>query len=298
MDDRKALIVGAGAYVLWGLFPFYFRLLSDSGPVEVVAHRALWSLVFCLIALPLVGQWGNFRGVLAEPRTFAVLGAAGFLVAGNWGIYVFGVTTGRTLDASLGYFINPLVSTLLGVLFLGERLRRVQWVAFGFGLLAVVVLVAGYGEVPWIALGVALSFGFYGLVKKRVGARISALPGLTVETLALAPVAALYLGWLWYRHDAAISFADSSGGIAALSGVVTAVPLLMFAFAAVRLNLSTIGMLQYIAPTMLFVTGWLLFDEPMPPERWVGFVLVWIAVTIFAVDAARASRLPRLRTRA
>lgn len=293
VKNRNALLVGAGAHVLWGFFPFYFRLLEGSGPVEIVAHRAVWSLVFCLLALPVIGQWRAFTALLRDRRTALALSGAGFLVAMNWGIYVLGVTTGRTLDASLGYFMNPLVSTLLGVIFLGERLRTAQWVAFGFGATAVAVLVAGYGEVPWIALGVALSWGFYALVKKLIGARVPALVGLSVETLALTPVGLGYLTWLALTGQATITTADATGPIASLAGIVTAVPLLMFSWAAVRLNLSTVGMLQYTTPTMLFFFGWLLFDEPMPAERWIGFALVWCAVTIFAWDAVRATRLPR-----
>jgi len=297
VHDRRAVAIGALAYVLWGLFPLYFRLLASSGPVEIVAYRALWSLVFCLLLLVVVRRWGTFVAVVRDARLFATLALAGALVALNWGIYVFGVTTDRTLDASMGYFMNPLVSALLGVLVLGERLRPAQRLAFAFGAAAVLVLVVSYGQVPWIALGVALSFGFYGLVKKRVGARVAALPGLTAETLALALPALLFLLWLGSSGGATVEPMSPYGALLALAGPITATPLLLFAHAASRLNLSTIGMLQYIAPIMLFFLGWLVYREPMPPERWAGFTLVWIAVVIFAAAASRAPRPPRLRRR-
>ncbi|MDO5495663.1 MAG: EamA family transporter RarD [bacterium] len=294
MEDRRALVIGASAYILWGLFPIYFRLLADSGPLEVVAHRAIWSLLFCTIALLAIGRWRRFTAIARDPRIFSTLALAGFLVAINWGIYVFGVTTGRTLDASMGYFMNPLVSALLGVLVLGERLRPLQWIAFGFGAAAVVVLVLGYGEVPWIAIVLAGSFGLYGLVTKRGGNRGGALEGLTAETLALTVPAAVYLATLAASGAGTVEVFSPYGALVALSGPVTAIPLILFAYAAARLNLSTIGMLQYVAPLMLFLLGWLAYGEPMPPERWAGFALIWIAVAIFAADVARATRAPRL----
>nr|NLD41790.1 EamA family transporter RarD [Actinomycetales bacterium] len=297
MQHLRALGTGASAYVLWGLFPLYFRLLADSGPVEIVAYRALWALLFCLAALAVIGRWHSFTAVLRDRRLFATLALAGFLVALNWGIYVLGVTTDRTLDASMGYFMNPLVSALLGVLILGERLRPAQWLAFGFGATAVAVLVASFGEFPWIAVTLAISFGFYGLVKKRVGGRVGALEGLTAETLALLLPAIAVISWLLGTGAATVQPFSGYGGLVALAGPITAVPLILFAYAAARLNLSTIGMLQYTTPIMLFLLGWLAYGEPMPPERWAGFVLIWIAVVIFAVDAARATRAPRLSRR-
>lgn len=294
VQHPRALLAGASAYFLWSLFPLYFRLLADSGPVEIVAYRALWALVFCVVLLAVLRRWGPLLATLKDRTLFATLTLAGFLVAINWGIYVLGVTTDRTLDASMGYFMNPLVSALLGVLALGERLRPAQWAAFGFGGAAVAVLVAGYGEFPWIAVGLALSFGFYGLVKKRVGTRVGALEGLTTETLALLIPALAYIGWLMAQGTATIEPFSAQGGLVALAGPITAVPLLLFASATTRLSLTTIGILQYITPIILFLLGWLAYGEPMPPERWAGFLLIWVAVLVFAVDAVRAVRTPRL----
>ncbi len=260
----------------------------------MVAYRAIWSLVFCLVVLALTRKWHTFTAVLSDRRASLTLAMAGLLIAVNWGIYVYGVTSDRTLDASMGYFMNPLVSALLGVLVLGEKLRRAQWAAFGIGIAAVAVLVLAYGETPWLALSLAISFGIYGLVKKRLGARVGVIAGLTVETLALSVLGVGYLGWLAANGTAFLSPFTSYGALMALAGPVTAVPLLLFAYAAARLPLSTMGMLQYTAPLMLFLLGWLAYGEPIPPERWVGFALIWLAVVVFAVDAARASRFPQL----
>lgn len=294
VPERRALVIGAAAYLLWGLFPLYFRLLADVAALEIVAYRAIWAFVFCVAALPLTRQWRAFLLIVRDRRTALTLATGALLLAINWGIYVFGVNSGRTLDASMGYFMNPLVSALLGVFVLGERLRRTQWVAFGVGGLAVAVLTFGYGEIPWIALSLAVSFGIYGLVKKQLGGRVPVLPGLTVETLSLVPLALGYLAWLAWNGSNTVAVFSATSALLVLSGPITAVPLLLFAYAAARLKLSTIGMLQYIAPLMLFVLGWLAYGEPMPLERWVGFVLVWIAVALFAIDAARAVATPRL----
>ncbi len=281
---------GLTAYLLWALFPLYFRLVAASGPVEIVAHRAVWSLVFCLVLLPVLRRWRQLLDVLRNRRRTLVLLAAGFLVAGNWTLYVWGVNTGRTLDAALGYFMNPLVSALLGVLVLGERLRKPQWVAFGIGAVALVILIAGYGQVPVIAFGVAITFGLYGLVKKQVGANVGALPGLAAETSGIAVVGAGYLLWLGATGAATTVPGTAYFWLLTLSGPITAIPLLLFAASAARVTLVTIGMLQYVAPIGQFLIGWLVFGEPMPPERWAGFALIWIAIAVFVWDAVRTQR--------
>ncbi|MGM0385077.1 MAG: EamA family transporter RarD [Actinomycetota bacterium] len=297
MRIRSGAALGMAAYLLWGLFPLYFRLLERSGPFEIVAHRALWSLVFCALALTVLTRWDQVRTAARDRRGTAMLAAGGLLVAVNWTLYVWGVNTGRTLDAALGYYINPLLTALLGVLLLGERLRTAQWVAFVLGGAAVVVLVVAYGEVPVVAFGVATSFALYGLVKNRAGRSVPALPGLALETAAIAPLALAFLVWLEWRGADTVELLSPYGLLMATSGIVTAVPLLLFAAAAARIPLVTIGMIQYLTPTLQFLVGWLLFHEPMPPERWAGFVLVWIAVTLFAVDGARHHRWPRLAAR-
>lgn len=297
MRQRSGAFLGLAAYLLWGLFPLYFRLLRDSGPFEIVAHRALWSLVFCAVALLVLGRWSQVRTAARDRRGTAMLALGGLLVAVNWTLYVWGVNTGRTLDAALGYYINPLLTALLGVVFLGERLRGGQWFAFALGGAAVGVLVVAYGEVPVVALGVATSFALYGLVKNRAGRSVPALPGLALETAAIAPLALGFLALLEWRGADTVELLSPYGLLMASSGVVTAVPLLLFAAAAARIPLVMIGMIQYLTPTLQFLVGWLAFGEPMPPERWAGFVLVWLAVTVFAVDGARHHRWPRLATR-
>lgn len=290
MTKNSGLTSGIAAYALWGLFPLYFVLFSRSGAFEVVAHRALWSLVFCLILLAATGKLGQLRSVLADRRTLGFLAVAGVLIAGNWTTYVYGVVTGRTLDAALGYFINPLAVTLLGVVVLKERLRRAQWIAMAFGAAAVVVLVVGYGQFPFIALTLACTFGTYSLVKKLAGRSVAPTPGLAVETAAVAPIAIVYLVFLGATGQATVQPVSWYAALMATTGIVTAVPLLLFADAARKVSLVTIGMLQYLAPIGQFLVGWLVFREPMPGSRWAGFALVWVAVAIFAIDAMRVAR--------
>ncbi|MBB1515788.1 EamA family transporter RarD [Tessaracoccus sp. MC1679] len=290
-DNRAGLGYGLAAYILWGLFPLYFQFFGRSGALEVVAHRALWSLGFCLLLIALLRQWGLLRAALADRRTVAALALAGGLIVVNWTTYVFAVMTERTLETALGYFINPLAVAGLGILVLGERLRRLQRVAMAFGVASVAVMVVGYGQVPWIALTLAGSFGLYSLVKKLAGRSVGALPGLAIETAAVAPVAAAYLTYL-----AATGGSTATGGYGALlatTGIVTAIPLLLFAAAARRISMITIAILQYLAPIGQFLVGWLAFDEPMPAARWAGFTLVWAAVALFIADALLASRRRR-----
>lgn len=297
MNERRGLLFGSAAYLLWGFFPLYFKLLARSGAVEIVAHRAAWSFVFCLLLLVVLRRWDTLVTALRHGRTVLLLGCAGLLVAVNWSVYVWAVQTERTIDAALGYFITPLVSALLGVAFLRERLRPLQWVAFLFGAAAVVVLVAGLRAFPTVALSLATSFGVYALVKKQAGSRVEALPGLTIETMAITPVAVGYLAWLAQRGEATVT-PGGYGLLVAAAGVITAVPLLLFAAAAARISMVAIGMLQYLSPVLQFLTGWLLFGEPMPTQRWAGFLLVWVALAFFAVDGVRRQQAARRFERA
>lgn len=292
---RGGLALGVACYVMWGAMPLYFPLLEPAGAIEIIAHRVVWSLLFCLVLLLATRQIGAYLRVLGTLRLVLPLSAAAVLVAANWIIYVYAVTSGHVIDASLGYFINPLVTVLLAVLVLHERLRTAQWVALGFGGAAVVVITAGLGTVPWVSLGLALSFGLYGLIKNRVGREVTAIPGLAVETTVLAPLALGYLGWLAVQGTG--TFTQEGAGHALLlasAGIVTALPLLCFSAAARLLPLRVVGMLQYIAPVLQFAVGVLVFDEHMPPVRWVGFVLVWVALVVLTVDALRALRASRL----
>lgn len=290
-DQGKGVPYGFAAYGLWGLFPIYFILFERSDALEVVAHRALWSLVFCAILLTVLRQWGSLRTVLADRRTTASLAVAGILIVVNWSTYVFAVLAGHTLETALGYFINPLAVAALGIIFLGERLRPMQKAAVGFGVASVAVMVIAYGQVPWVALVLALSFGTYSLVKKVAGRSVGAVAGLAVETGAVAPLA---LGFIAYL--AITGQSTATGGYGALlttTGIVTAIPLLLFAAAARRVSMVTIAILQYIAPIGQFLLGWLYFGEPMPLSRWVGFGLVWVAVALFVGDAVLVTRRRR-----
>ncbi|MFF2621778.1 EamA family transporter RarD [Oerskovia jenensis] len=296
--DRLGLTLGAGAYVLWGGMPLFFPLLQPAGPLEIIGHRVVWSLLFCLLLLLVMRQFPAYRAAFRSRRTVGLLAIASVLVATNWTVYVYGVLSGHVLDAALGYFINPLVTVLLAVLVLKERLRPAQWVALGIGTAAVVILTIGVGQLPWIALTLATSFGLYGLVKNRVGRDVDALPGLAVETTLLFPVALGYLVFLGITGTG--TFAAEGTGHALLlasSGVVTALPLLMFGSAARRLPLSLVGMLQYLAPVLQFLVGLLVFHESMPPARWAGFSLVWLALIVLSVDGLRAMRASRLAAR-
>ncbi|GAA2184840.1 EamA family transporter RarD [Brooklawnia cerclae] len=286
-NNRRGVWYGFIAYFLWGMFPLYFQLLTRSGAFEIVAYRVICSLVFCLLALAVLRQWRQVRRVLANRRATIVLALAGILVAGNWTLYVWGVNNGFAIDAALGYFINPLVNATFGVVLLGERMRRLQWVAFGIGTLAVVVLIVAYGRVPWVAIGLALTFGLYGLLKKRVGAAVPPLAGLTVESCAATPFAIAYLAWLAAVGQGTVNPLSGYGALMALAGPVTAIPLLLFAAATARVRLSTMGILQYVAPILQFLIGWLIIGEQMPPARWLGFSIIWVALVIFVVDALR-----------
>ena len=274
---------GAAAYLCWGFFPLYWPLLEPASAVEVLAHRIVWSLVFVLIGITVMRRWGGFVAILRNRAVMPLLAAAAVAISFNWGGFIYGVTNGYVIETSLGYFINPLVTVLLGVVVLKEHLRRAQWVAVGTGTIAVVVLTVDYGRLPWIALLLAFSFATYGFLKKR--ANLGAFDGLGVETLILAPLA---LGYLGFRQaTGSLTFGHDGVGNAALlvlTGVVTAVPLLMFGAAATRLSLTTIGLLQYLAPVMQFVLGLTYFGEAMSPARWIGFALVWIGLVVFTAD--------------
>jgi len=298
-DLGAGLPAGVAAYVLWGLLPLYFPLLEPAGPVEIIAHRVIWSLLFCAAVLTATHGWPQFRALWRAPRTLALLGLAATLLAVNWLVYVHGVLAGHVVDASLGYFINPLVTVALAVVFLHERLRPVQWAALGLGAVAVVVITAGYGRLPWIALVLAVSFGVYGLIKSRLGGHVGAAPGLAAETALLAPVAGGYLVWLQLSGGSSFAAHGTWHAVAlASTGVVTAVPLLLFNSAARTLPLSVLGLLQYLAPVMQFGIGVLVEHEQMPPARWVGFALVWVGLVVLAIDGTRNRRSRVLEARA
>jgi chloramphenicol-sensitive protein RarD len=286
-EVRRGALFGTAAYMLWGFFPLYFHGLSPATPLEVLAHRILWSLFFCLIILAWRRDVTWVRPLFARPRLLAGLTAAALLVAINWGVYVAAVLSGHTRDAALGYFLNPLITVALGVVLLREPLRRLQWMAVAIGLVAAVFLTVAGGQVPVIALTLAVTFALYGLLKKRIGASLGALHGLTIETAVLLPIALLLLGplsGLGGTHAGFGSVGQAAGLI--LTGPITAIPLLLFAAAARRVPLVTIGLLQFLTPVMQLLCG-LLLGEVVTPTQWVGFVIVWVALGVLTVDSLR-----------
>jgi len=288
-SSRQGFFYGVTAYVLWGGFPLYWPLLEPAGSVELLAHRILWSLVTLAVLVLVLRRSRQFVALFRDRRVFLLLTLAAVVITLNWGTYIYGVTNDRVVETSLGYFINPLVTVLMGVVILDERLRRLQWLAIGVGALACVVLTVDYGRPPWIALVLAFSFGTYGLAKKQAGAE--AVESLTLETLLLAPLALAYLAWLVAQGQS--SFGSEGPGHALLlasTGLVTAVPLLCFGAAAIRVPMVTLGLLQYLAPVLQFLLGVLWFHEAMSTGRWIGFALVWVALAIFTVESLRHRR--------
>ncbi|MER7901408.1 EamA family transporter RarD [Streptomyces sp. NPDC096046] len=288
-ERHIGLLNGFAAYGMWGLVPLFWPLLKPAGAVEILAHRMVWSLVFVGAALLVLRRWAWAGELLRQPRKLALITVAAAVITVNWGLYIWSVNSGHVVEASLGYFINPLVTIAIGVLLLKERLRPVQWAAVGTGCAAVVVLTIGYGRPPWISLCLAFSFATYGLVKKKVG--LGGIESLAAETAIQFLPALGFLAWLTTRGDS--TFAAEGAGHAALlasAGIVTALPLVCFGAAAIRVPLSTIGLLQYSTPVLQFLLGILYFHEEMPPERWAGFTLVWLALTLLTWDALRAAR--------
>lgn len=288
---RSGLAAGVGAYVLWGLLPLYWPLLEPAAPIEILAHRVVWSLVLLVVVMAVSGGFRWVRSL--ERRSVGLLALAAVLIAVNWGTYIYGVNAEHVVETSLGYYINPLVTVGLAVLVLGERLSGAQKVAVAIAAVAVVVLTIDYGRPPWIAFTLAISFALYGLVKKRAG--VGGLQSVAVESAVLVVPAVAYLTWLEASGRGTVA-SEGAGhfGLLALSGVATAVPLILFGAAAVRIPLSTVGQLQYLAPTMAFLIGVLVYDEPMPAGRLAGFVLVWLALVVFTVDAVRTVRRARV----
>ena len=289
-DSRRGLLYGVAAYGLWGVFPLYWPLLEPAGSVELLAHRVLWAALTMAATVVALRRGPALLALLRSRRTFGLLALAAVVVTCNWGGYIWGVTNGRVVETSLGYFINPLVTVLLGVLVLGERLRPWQWAALGVGGAAVAILALDYGRPPWVALLLAFSFGTYGLLKKQANA--PAIESLTLETLLVAPLAIAYLGWLTAAGRS--GFADHGTDHVLLllsSGIVTGLPLVLFSAAATRIPMVALGLLQYLAPILQFALGVLWFGEEMPTTRWVGFILVWGALCMFSVESVRHRRV-------
>jgi chloramphenicol-sensitive protein RarD len=288
-DERRGYLYGLTAFTLWGFFPLYFRLLEPSPPLEILAHRVVWSAVFIGFVLTALRNWRFLRRLLRDPRLVGGVTLAAVLIALNWGTYIYGVNSSRVVETALGYFITPLFTVVLGVVVQRERLRRWQWVAVGIGAAAVAVLTVDYGRLPYIALVLAGSFGTYGLIKKRLS--LPPAEGLFVESAALALPALAYLGWLnatGHARFGHVSVLHTT--LMVLAGVATAVPLLLFAASANRVPLVGLGILQYVAPILQLACGVLILHEPMPAARLAGFALVWVALVIFTTDTLRAAR--------
>ena len=294
-DHRLGVLAGMGSYALWGLFPLYFHSLEPASPVEILAHRVTWSFVLMLVALGVQRNWAWVRTLRAEPRRAALIAAAGLLLSVNWLVYVWAVSVDRVIDASLGYFVNPIVTVALGVTVLKEAVRPLQIAALALGAAAVVILAVAYGEVPWIALTLAGSFAGYSFIKKQVG--LDSVASLTAETALLFPIAAGGLVWSFVAGTTALGhhgwFLDLK--LVGL-GVVTAIPLLLFGVATRRIPLVMIGLLQYLTPWGQLLLGWLYFDERMPPARLAGFALIWAALALLAWDGVSAARRGARRT--
>jgi chloramphenicol-sensitive protein RarD len=286
------------AYGIWGVAPLYFRWLEHVGAIELVVHRVLWSALLLALLVLLTGGAGRLRGVLRDRGAVVGLAVSGLLVGVNWLIFIYAVLAERVIEASLGYFINPLVTLVLGMLFLGERLRPLQWLAVGCALLGVANEAFRFGEVPWLALSLAFSFAFYGLVRKRLG--VDAITGLTVETWLLLPIALSWLAWAGLAAAAigapplaAIVRPADELALLFLAGPITMVPLLLFAAAASRLALGTLGFFQYIAPSMQLVLALVVFGEPFHPAQWLTFAPIWIGLLLFSGHALHERRRQR-----
>lgn len=286
---NKGILYGIGAYVLWGFFPIYWKLLHDVPALQVIGHRIAWSFVLLLAYVALSGQWKTFRVSAMNWRTIGIYSIAGVLLSINWLIYVWGVNAGFIVETSLGYFINPLLSVLLGVIFLRERLRPMQWVPVGIAAIGVAYLTFVYGRLPWIALSLAFSFGFYGFVKKL--SPLGSLHGLTLETGIVFPVAVIYLAIIGFNGTGSFLNNGTSVDLFLIgAGVVTTIPLLMFASAAKQIPLTIVGLLQYIAPTIQFLIGVYIYKEPFDQAHFIGFAIVWLALIIFAIESYSANR--------
>ena len=306
-DDQdeisRGTAYGLAAYLLWGAFPLFFHQLLPANAWEILAHRILWTLVVCVIGVLMLRRTKFIGALIRSPRRLGIITAASLFIATNWGVYVYAVNSGRTTDASLGYFLNPLVTIALGVVVLRETLRPLQWIAVGIGAIACIYLTIDNGNFPLIPLVLAGSFAMYGLLKKQIGGTLSAFESLTAETTILAPVAAVTLAVLIARGET--TFGSQGTGHTlwlASSGIATAIPLLLFAAAASRIPLVTIGLLQFITPILQLLCAVLFLGEHVPTSRWIGFGIVWIALIVLTIDsvanAGRSRRLSRAAAQA
>jgi len=294
MSEEKAkvrslgLLFGVSAYTLWGLFPLYWPLLKPANPVEIVSHRAVWTLVFCFIILSLTKTLKSTLSLLKRPKIVAGLFLSSLLISINWIVYIYATNSGHVVEASLGYYINPIVVIATGVIVLKEKMRRLQWVSVGVATIGVAVLTVDYGRLPWIALGLAFSWGSYSLVKKQLG--LGALEGLSIETLISSGAYLGYLIWLGNSGEGQFLHSWKLTLLFIGGGAVTAIPLLLFNGSTNRLPLTLIGLLQYITPTIQFCLGVWYYNEDMPAARWAGFLFIWVALVTLAIDLVKSGR--------
>ncbi len=288
---NSGVLYAALAYTAWGLFPVFFKQLGNVNAFEVVLHRMVWSLVFLMAVLAVLRRWAWLREVAHQPRVLAAFGLSAVLLSANWSVYVWAVQNAQVVDASLGYFILPLVNVAFGFAFLQERPRPVQWLAVAMAAAGVVWLTLQAGRLPWVALVLAATFGVYGLLRKV--ATLGALEGLTLETLLLAPVAVgLLAWWAWHGQGALVQANASTLGWLLLAGPLTAIPLLLFAAGARRIPMATLGILQYISPSLQMLLGVWLYGEAFDPARALGFYLIWLALVVYSLDGLWRSRRP------
>lgn len=293
--DRTAItgsLFAVAAYGIWGIAPLYFRWIDDFGALQIVAHRVLWSALLLLPLVLVIGGWSRLRAVCASPSSLGWLALSGVLIGCNWLLFIYSVVSERVLEASLGYFINPLVSLVMGMLFLGERLRPLQWLAVAVAAIGVGNEIVRFGDVPWLGLALAFSFAFYGLIRKRLG--VDAFTGLTVETWLLLPLALLWLGWQGSLGQGMFPAGLADNGKLFLAGPITMLPLLCFAAAANRLSLGSLGFFQYLAPSIQFALAVWVFAEPFATTQWWTFGLIWLALLLFSVAAVHEQRRKRM----
>jgi len=284
-EQKIGGIFAASAYTLWGIAPLYFKQIDFVPALEILLHRIVWSFVLLAVILTVMKQWPAVQAVFKKPKLLAAMLGTALLLAGNWGLFIWAVNNEHMLEASLGYYINPLLNILLGMLFLGERLRKLQWAAVTLALTGVLIQLAYFGSLPWVALVLASSFALYGLFRKKLA--VDALSGLFVESLLLIPLALLY--WWQFADSASANLLQNTVGLnlwLIAAGVVTTVPLLCFIAAARRLQLSTMGFFQYIGPSFMFVFGVFLYNEPLDPSKLVTFAFIWTALLVYSLDAA------------
>ncbi len=287
-NTKTGLIFGVSAYVLWGLFPLYWPLLEPSGALEIVGHRAVWSLVFCVIALTVTKAIKPALATMRRPKVFVKLLAATALISINWIVYIWATNNGHVVEASLGYYINPIIMIAIGIILLKEKMRKLQWTSVSIAAFGVLVLTIDYGRLPWVALALALSWGTYGFIKKQLG--LGALEGLGIETAISAPFYLAYLAWIGSQGNGHFGHGPGLTLLLIGSGVVTAIPLLLFNGAGNRLPYTIIGLLQFITPTLQFSIGVWVRHEDMPTSRWAGFLIIWVALVVLATDLVKSSR--------